>query len=78
MNRFLRKSVWRLAADGALFTDVCASRSICLPWPEGACETLFDLKSDLLEHYHCIADPAQADRLAALRSRFEELQREAR
>ncbi len=42
-------------------------------WPEFDREQLFDLKADPMEENDLVADPAQADRLAEMRSRFAEL-----
>jgi arylsulfatase len=49
-----------------------------IQWPEWDYEELFDLKTDPLEQYNLIADPAYAARLAVLRSRFAELKARAK
>ena len=47
-------------------------------WPDFEREQLFDLKADPSEENDLIADPAQAARLAEMRSRFAELKAAAR
>jgi arylsulfatase len=47
-------------------------------WPEFQREQLFDLTTDPHEENDLIADPAQAERLAALRARFSELKAAAK
>ena len=47
-------------------------------WPDFEREQLFDLKADPHEENDLSADPAQAERLSEMRSRFAELKAEAR
>ncbi|RYD62938.1 MAG: DUF4976 domain-containing protein, partial [Verrucomicrobiaceae bacterium] len=47
-------------------------------WPDFKQEQLFDLKADPSEENDLIADPAQTERLAEMRSRFAELKAAAR
>lgn len=47
-------------------------------WPEHEVEQLFDLRADPREEHDLAADPAQAERLAALRTRFRALRDAAR
>jgi arylsulfatase A-like enzyme len=47
-------------------------------WPDFQQEELFDLQADPSEEHNLAADPAQTDRLAKLRARFEELKAQAR
>ena len=47
-------------------------------WPDFQMEQLFDLRDDPLEEHDLIADPAQNDRLAEMRTRFAELKAAAR
>jgi len=49
-----------------------------LYWPDFNHEELFDLKADPLEERTLAADPAQAARLAAMRTRFAELKAAAK
>lgn len=47
-------------------------------WPQFEHEEFFDLKADPHEEKNLIADPAQKDRIASLRKRFEELRAQAK
>ena len=47
-------------------------------WPEQKIEQLFDLRSDPHEENDLVKDPAQAQRLTAMRKRFNELKEQAR
>ncbi len=47
-------------------------------WPEFDREQLFDLQNDPMEENDLAADPAQAERLVALRKRFKELKSAAK
>ena len=47
-------------------------------WPDFNTEQLFDLRADPLEEHDLVADPAQKNRLAEMRTRFAELKAAAR
>lgn len=47
-------------------------------WPEHNAEQLFDLKTDPIEENDLVNDPAQADRLEEMRTRFAQLKKAAK
>lgn len=47
-------------------------------WPEDEVEQLFDLKKDPREEHDLAGDPQQAERIAAMRKRFQELKAAAK